>query len=66
MADADLDLAVDGIIWSAFGTTGQRCTACSRLVVDEKVADDLVGRLVDRARSLRLGRAWSRPPMSAR
>src|SRR4029079_13087209 len=55
MADADLDLAVDGILWSAFGTTGQRCTACSRLVVDESVADDLVGRLVDRAGRLRLG-----------
>src|SRR5204863_5990455 len=55
MADADLDLAVEGILWSAFGTTGQRCTACSRLVVDGKVADDLVGRLVDRANRLRLG-----------
>jgi aldehyde dehydrogenase (NAD+) len=55
MADADLDLATDGILWSAFGTTGQRCTACSRLVVDESVADDLVGRLVDRAAKLRLG-----------
>ena len=55
MGDADLDLAVDGIVWSAFGTTGQRCTACSRLVVDESVADDLVGRLVDRASALRLG-----------
>jgi acyl-CoA reductase-like NAD-dependent aldehyde dehydrogenase len=55
MADADLDLAVDGIVWSAFGTTGQRCTACSRLVVDAQVADDLVGRLVDRASALRLG-----------
>jgi acyl-CoA reductase-like NAD-dependent aldehyde dehydrogenase len=55
MADADLELAVDGIIWSAFGTTGQRCTACSRLVVDEKVADELVGRLAERAGSLRLG-----------
>ena len=55
MADADLDLAVEGILWSAFGTTGQRCTACSRLVVDESVADDLVGRLADRARGMRLG-----------
>jgi len=55
MADADLDLAVEGILWSAFGTAGQRCTACSRLVVDESVADDLVGRLADRARALRLG-----------
>ena len=55
MADADLDLAVEGILWSAFGTTGQRCTACSRLVVDASVADDLVGRLSDRAGRLRLG-----------
>jgi acyl-CoA reductase-like NAD-dependent aldehyde dehydrogenase len=55
MADADLDLAVEGILWSAFGTTGQRCTACSRLVVDESVADDLIERLSDRANRLRLG-----------
>ena len=55
LADADLDLAVDGILWSAFGTTGQRCTACSRLVVDEKIADELVGRLVNRAQQMRLG-----------
>jgi len=55
MADADLDLATDGILWSAFGTTGQRCTACSRLIVDESVADELVGRLVDRTSRMRLG-----------
>jgi aldehyde dehydrogenase (NAD+) len=55
MDDADLDLAVDGIIWSAFGTTGQRCTACSRLIVHERVAEPLLGRLVERARALRLG-----------
>ncbi len=35
MDDADLDLAVDGILWSAFGTTGQRCTACSRVIVQD-------------------------------
>ena len=34
LADADLDLAADGILWSAFGTTGQRCTACSRVIVE--------------------------------
>ena len=55
MRDADLDLAVDGILWSAFGTTGQRCTACSRVVVDRPVADELVRRLADRAARLRLG-----------
>src|SRR3954470_10009202 len=38
MPDADLDLALESILWSAFGTTGQRCTAASRLIVDEQVA----------------------------
>ena len=60
MADADLDLAVDGILWSAFGTTGQRCTACSRLVVRGVGRDDLVGRLADRARACASARASSR------
>jgi aldehyde dehydrogenase (NAD+) len=55
LRDADLDLAVDGILWSAFGTTGQRCTACSRVIVERPVADQLVTRLADRARALRLG-----------
>jgi alpha-ketoglutaric semialdehyde dehydrogenase len=53
--DADLDLALEGVIWGAFGTTGQRCTATSRLVVEDGVHDDLVSRLVDRARALKLG-----------
>ena len=55
MADADLDLATDGILWSAFGTTGQRCTAASRVVVERPVLDQLLGRLESKARSLRLG-----------
>jgi acyl-CoA reductase-like NAD-dependent aldehyde dehydrogenase len=55
MGDADLDLATDGIIWSAFGTTGQRCTACSRVIVEETVLDDLLGRLERRTARLRLG-----------
>lgn len=55
MRDADLDLAVEGILWSAFGTTGQRCTACSRVVADRPIADRLVARLADRASGLRLG-----------
>jgi acyl-CoA reductase-like NAD-dependent aldehyde dehydrogenase len=53
--DADLDLAVDGALWGAFGTAGQRCTATSRIVVDRKVHDDFVERLVERARALRVG-----------
>jgi aldehyde dehydrogenase (NAD+) len=55
MADADLDLATDGILWSAFGTTGQRCTAASRVIVERPVLEHLLGRLESRARALRLG-----------
>jgi len=55
MEDADLDLAVEGIIWSAFGTTGQRCTAASRVIVDRAVEEALTDRLVERAARLRLG-----------
>jgi len=53
--DADLDLAVDGIVWSAFGTSGQRCTAASRVIVQRRVHDALVQKLVNRTRQLRLG-----------
>jgi aldehyde dehydrogenase (NAD+) len=53
--DANLDLAVDGILWSAFGTTGQRCTACSRVVVHRSVQDELSERLAARAAKLKLG-----------
>ncbi len=49
MEDADLDLAADGILWSAFGTSGQRCTAASRVIVHERVYDDLAARLVTAA-----------------
>lgn len=55
LADADLDLATEGILWSAFGTTGQRCTACSRVVVEEAVLEPLLARLEAGARRLRLG-----------
>jgi aldehyde dehydrogenase (NAD+) len=55
MEDADLDLATDGILWSAFGTTGQRCTACSRLIVQRSVAEPLLERLVAGVGRLRLG-----------
>jgi len=55
MDDANLDLAVDGIIWSAYGTTGQRCTACSRIIVHEAIYDRLRDRLKERIRGLRLG-----------
>ncbi|MDQ3614653.1 MAG: aldehyde dehydrogenase family protein [Chloroflexota bacterium] len=55
MDDADLGLAVDGILWSAFGTTCQRCTACSRVVVLESVKDELAERLAARVVELKLG-----------
>jgi aldehyde dehydrogenase (NAD+) len=53
--DADLDLALDGVLWGAFGTTGQRCTATSRLIVQAGVYDKLVGMLVERAKKLKVG-----------
>ena len=56
--DADLDLAVEGILWSAFGTSGQRCTAASRVIVHEEIYDALQSRLVAAAEQLRLGPGW--------
>ena len=55
MGDADLDLALDGVLWGAFGTTGQRCTATSRLILHEKIHDRFLQMLTDRAGRLRLG-----------
>ena len=55
MDDADVDLAVDGALWGAFGTAGQRCTAASRLVVHRKVYDEFVEKLAGRARKMRVG-----------
>lgn len=55
MDDADLDLAVEGIVWSAFGTTGQRCTAASRVIVHRAVLQPLLDMLVPRIERLRLG-----------
>ena len=62
--DADLDLAVEGIVWSAFGTSGQRCTAASRVIVQEGVYDRLQSRLVSAAEELRLGTAGRTRPTS--
>jgi aldehyde dehydrogenase (NAD+) len=56
--DADLDLAVEGIVWSAFGTSGQRCTAASRVIVQDGVYEELQSRLVAAAEKLRLGPGW--------
>src|SRR6266540_3155951 len=53
--DADVDLSIDGIIWSAFGTSGQRCTAASRVIAHRGVANEVIDKLVGRAKKLRLG-----------
>ena len=55
MDDADVELAVDGILWSAFGTSGQRCTAASRVIASGKVYEALQSQLVERVEKLRLG-----------
>jgi alpha-ketoglutaric semialdehyde dehydrogenase len=56
--DADLDLAVEGIVWSAFGTSGQRCTAASRVIVQDGAYEQLQSKLVAAAERLRLGYGW--------
>lgn len=55
MDDADIDLAVEGILWSAFGTSGQRCTACSRVIIHEKVKATLETRLLAKTEELTIG-----------
>src|SRR5690625_2568044 len=55
MDDADMQLAVEGIIWSAFGTSGQRCTACSRVIVHEDVKKELEQRLLTEMEKLTIG-----------
>lgn len=55
MDDADIDNAVEGSLWGAFGTSGQRCTASSRLVVHKKVYKKFTQKLVEKAKLLRLG-----------
>jgi aldehyde dehydrogenase (NAD+) len=55
LADADLDLALDGVLWGAFGTTGQRCTATSRLILEEKIYNQFLEKLVTRTKTLKVG-----------
>lgn len=55
MDDADLELALEGVLWGAFGTTGQRCTATSRLILHQKIYDRFMDQLLDRTGRLRLG-----------
>lgn len=55
MPDANFDLAVEGVLWGAFGTTGQRCTATSRLIVHKDCYEEFIQLLADRVKKLRLG-----------
>jgi aldehyde dehydrogenase (NAD+) len=55
MPDANMDLALDAVLWGAFGTTGQRCTATSRLILHKDIHDKFVERLVERVKKLKLG-----------
>ena len=55
MDDANLDLAIEGVLWGAFGTTGQRCTATSRLIVHKNVYDKVINILAEKASALKLG-----------
>jgi len=55
MNDANLDLAVEGAVWGGFGTTGQRCTAASRIAVHKSVYGEFVSRFVERAKALKVG-----------
>ncbi|HZR33371.1 MAG TPA: aldehyde dehydrogenase family protein [Terriglobales bacterium] len=53
--DANLDLAIEGGLWGAFGTTGQRCTATSRIILQKGIYGEFTNRLVERARKLKIG-----------
>jgi aldehyde dehydrogenase (NAD+) len=55
MDDADLELALEGALWGAFGTTGQRCTATSRLILHRKIHDKFLGELSSKASAMKLG-----------
>lgn len=61
LEDADLDLALEGALWGAFATAGQRCTATSRIVVHRKIYKKFLDGLVSRARKIRLGNASADP-----
>jgi aldehyde dehydrogenase (NAD+) len=55
MADADQDLAMEGVLFAAFGTAGQRCTACSRLIIHRKIYDEFLDELVEETEGLKIG-----------
>lgn len=63
--DADLDAAAQGVLVSAFGYSGQKCSACSRAIIDQKIYDDFMHCLLEKAKTLKLGAAEKNPDLSA-
>lgn len=61
-ADADLERALDAVVFQIFSFNGERCTASSRLLVEEKIFEDFVGKVVERARAIRVGHPWTPRP----
>src|SRR6185312_7891843 len=61
MDDAQLELALEGCLWGGFGTTGQRCTAASRVIVHENVHDAFLREFAARAKGLRVGNGLDAP-----
>lgn len=55
MNDANMELALEGVLWGAFGTAGQRCTATSRLILHKDIYDDFINKLITKATSIRIG-----------
>lgn len=55
MPDANMELALDAVLWGAFGTTGQRCTATSRLILHKDIYEDFINKLIQRVAKLKLG-----------
>lgn len=55
MDDADIDLALEGALWGAFGTTGQRCTATSRVILQSGIYEEFIERLIDKAKKIKVG-----------
>jgi aldehyde dehydrogenase (NAD+) len=55
MPDANIDLALDGVLWGAFGTTGQRCTATSRLILHKDIYDSFINALITKTTQIKLG-----------
>ena len=62
-ADADLDVAVDGVVASAFGFSGQKCSACSRAIIENDVYDLFVERIRGRVKVLKVGDPVANPNM---